>query len=182
MAFRVSTSNSFGKINVADTVTAGGGIDIGSKPWKISQETTNLTIKDSDGNPNLAIFDNGAITAYQNNIFASFNVVQTVPASSAFFGLYTPNTSSGLRQQDNGNLDILQNNNKNINMINGTGRVLVGATDDGVSKLQINDTLRLVPRASTPSGPSVGQIYYNSSSNVLQYWNGSTWATVATIV
>ncbi len=42
-------------------------------------------------------------------------------------------------------------------------------------KLHIDDILKLEPRASAPTPASAGDIYYNSGTNKLQVYNGTTW-------
>ena len=41
--------------------------------------------------------------------------------------------------------------------------------------LHVNDVMRLEPRASAPSSPSAGDIYFDSTDNMLKCYNGLTW-------
>jgi hypothetical protein len=47
--------------------------------------------------------------------------------------------------------------------------------------LRINGRLDLLPISSDPTGAIQGTIYYNSTSNIIKYYNGSSWLTLATI-
>ena len=44
-------------------------------------------------------------------------------------------------------------------------------------RLRLKETgqLRFIPLAADPSGAEAGDVYYNSSSNKLKCYNGSTW-------
>lgn len=44
--------------------------------------------------------------------------------------------------------------------------------------LHINDVMRLEPRASAPTSPSAGDIYYDSTVNKLRIYNGTSWRYV----
>ncbi|AUC79327.1 hypothetical protein CW736_08000 [Nonlabens sp. MB-3u-79] len=41
--------------------------------------------------------------------------------------------------------------------------------------LKISDIINLTPRATTPTSPSAGDIYYDSGTNKVRLWNGSVW-------
>jgi len=55
------------------------------------------------------------------------------------------------------------------------GRDVGIGTTSPAQKLHINDVLRLEPRASAPSGPAMGDIYFDSSINKLLRYDGTTW-------
>lgn len=42
-------------------------------------------------------------------------------------------------------------------------------------KVNISDVLNLTPRSAAPSGPTAGDIYFNSTTNKLMVYDGSTW-------
>jgi hypothetical protein len=44
--------------------------------------------------------------------------------------------------------------------------------------LHIRDVMRLEPRASAPTSPSAGDIYYDSTVNKLRIYNGTVWKYV----
>jgi hypothetical protein len=50
----------------------------------------------------------------------------------------------------------------------------------GTERVRIKDTgqVRFVPLASDPSGAEAGDVYYNSVSNRLKYYNGTAWTLI----
>ena len=54
------------------------------------------------------------------------------------------------------------------------GDVGIG-TDTPARKLHVSDVMRLEPRASAPLSPSAGDIYYDSTDDMLKCYNGSMW-------
>jgi hypothetical protein len=58
--------------------------------------------------------------------------------------------------------------------IDTSGNLGVG-TQSPARKLHVNDVMRLEPRATAPSSPSAGDIFFNSSTNKLQCYDGTAW-------
>ena len=58
--------------------------------------------------------------------------------------------------------------------IDSSGNVGVG-TASPARTLHVNDVMRLEPRATAPSSPSAGDIFFNSSTNKLQCYDGTAW-------
>jgi hypothetical protein len=58
--------------------------------------------------------------------------------------------------------------------IDSSGNLGVG-TASPARKLHVNDVMRLEPRATAPSSPSAGDIFFNSSTNKLQCYDGTAW-------
>lgn len=54
------------------------------------------------------------------------------------------------------------------------GNLGVGTTSPART-LHVNDVMRLEPRATAPSSPSAGDIFFNSSTNKLQCYDGTAW-------
>lgn len=52
---------------------------------------------------------------------------------------------------------------------------------NGTVKLSVlpNGAVRFEPLASAPSGPSAGQVYYDSTANALRFYDGSSWRSVS---
>lgn len=56
-----------------------------------------------------------------------------------------------------------------------TGNLIIGDTvDDGVSKLQVNGSVRLIGGAA-PGSPTEGTMYFNSTDKHFYGWNGTAW-------
>ena len=67
---------------------------------------------------------------------------------------------------------------------NGTRNLLLNTTSGGnvgigtaspARSLHISDTMRLQPRATAPTSPSLGDLYVDSDTNELCFYDGSTW-------
>ena len=58
--------------------------------------------------------------------------------------------------------------------ITSDGKVLINTTTDAGQRLQINDSLRLVPTSSVPTA-SAGAMYYDSATNKLKLYDGTSW-------
>lgn len=48
-------------------------------------------------------------------------------------------------------------------------------TNSPARALHVNDVMRLEPRASAPSSPSSGDVFFNSTSTTLEFYDGSAW-------
>ena len=143
--------------------------------WIIQEDAKELTVRDSsDGNPNMVFFRNGTVTIYQSNINASFNLSQTIAGSNCLLGLYTINSSSAIRLTDNNSLDFIHYQNNNFNFVG--GRILMGAVDDTISKLQVNGTTKtnvvLYNPTTRPVAPSKGMMYYDIATDHLYVYDG----------
>jgi hypothetical protein len=70
-------------------------------------------------------------------------------------------------------------NGLTINASNASGAIYFRTA--GSEKVVIKSTgqVRFNPLASDPSGQQSGDVYYNSTSNVLKYYNGTTWNDMA---
>jgi hypothetical protein len=64
---------------------------------------------------------------------------------------------------------------------NGATSFYTGTAGTATERIKIKDTgqLRFVPLASDPAGAQAGDVYYNSTTNVLKYSNGTTWNDMA---
>lgn len=55
-----------------------------------------------------------------------------------------------------------------------TGAVSIGRAGGGEA-LEVNDLMRLMPRAAAPASPATGTIYFDSTTNKLRCWDGTLW-------
>ena len=65
------------------------------------------------------------------------------------------------------------NSNERLRIASG-GNVLINTTTDAGQRLQINDSLRLVPTSTVPTA-SAGAMYYDSATNKLKLYDGTSW-------
>ena len=56
-----------------------------------------------------------------------------------------------------------------------TGELLLGSGNSTRMRVKAGGQVRFVPLASDPASAEAGDVYYNSSSNKLKCYNGSTW-------
>jgi hypothetical protein len=52
-----------------------------------------------------------------------------------------------------------------------------------ITRIEVKDTgqMRFVPLASDPLGAQSGDVYYNSTTNKLKVYNGTTWETITSL-
>ena len=97
--------------------------------------------------------------------------------------------AAGIKLDVNGNLAIRDTFNLTMGFAN-QQRILAGGTSDNTfltfsqwtgaaytERMRIKQAgqVRFVPLAADPSGAEAGDVYYNSSSNKLKCYNGTTW-------
>jgi hypothetical protein len=58
--------------------------------------------------------------------------------------------------------------------VDSSGNVGIG-TSSPARTLHVNDVMRLEPRATAPSSPSKGDIYFDSSDDKLKCYDGTVW-------
>jgi len=63
--------------------------------------------------------------------------------------------------------------------IDSSGNVGIGITNPQRT-LHINDLMRLEPRSTAPTGPALGDVYVDSDSNELCFYDGSLWTGLKT--
>ncbi|MEY3444750.1 MAG: hypothetical protein RLZZ519_3031, partial [Bacteroidota bacterium] len=69
---------------------------------------------------------------------------------------------------------LLMTNNTGVVWIKSNGNVGVNMSAPQRS-LHVSDVMRLEPRATAPSSPSKGDIYFDSVLNKLRVYDGTTW-------
>jgi hypothetical protein len=139
----------------------GGDVGIGT-----SSPSTRLTIggySSSNQTPDIAISRSSSGTAIQTGPNITFsdgttNNTATLQVTQGRFGVW--NYGGGawaerLSVDANGNLGV--------------------GTASPARTLHVNDVMRLEPRATAPSSPSAGDIFFNSSTNKLQCYDGTAW-------
>jgi hypothetical protein len=116
-----------------------------------------LRVKDSteDGTPQISIYNNNVIS----------------DAEQFFVGNNLADVDIGNKR---GALKFFANSATERMRIDTSGNLGVG-TQSPARKLHVNDVMRLEPRATAPSSPSAGDIFFNSSTNKLQCYDGTAW-------
>jgi len=84
-------------------------------------------------------------------------------------GLTTDNTSTFCIGNDTGGAFAA----KYLNITN-NGKVLINTLTDAGQRLQIDSSLRLVPTSTVPTA-SAGAMYYDSATNKLKLYDGTSW-------
>jgi hypothetical protein len=83
------------------------------------------------------------------------------------------NSTTGSSAND-GTALVTSVNNFSINNRE-SGSVSIGTTNTQRMIVKTDGQVRFVPLAADPGGAEAGDVYYNSSSNKLKCYNGSTW-------
>lgn len=181
LLINTTTDNATDKLQVNGTIKS---TEYKTANWVITEDQGHLTIRDADFNPNFVLFNNGNTTIYQNNAQSSFNICAIGTGNNALFSAITPNSSCTIRQNDNGALEIIQNNNNDI-VLSTSGRLLIGASmPSNEDKIQTDGTIicngvktpnvRFFP-SSASLNPLVGEIYFDSSLQKLRVYTTSGW-------
>lgn len=107
------------------------------------------------------------------NIFTSgvLRVYSTIPVLS----LQNPTTGSG--NTDGFQLSVSGANGYAWNYENAA--IFFGTNNTERVRIKPQGQVRFAPLASDPTGQESGDVYYNSTTNVLKYYNGSTWNDMA---
>jgi hypothetical protein len=111
-------------------------------------------------------------TTGNNNTFLGYHAGGSTNTGSGnvFLGYYAGHNETGSNKLYIANSDV-------NNLICGdfSARNVGINTTTPARNLHINDVMRLQPRATAPSSPSEGDIYYSSTSHSLMVYNGTTW-------
>jgi len=59
-------------------------------------------------------------------------------------------------------------------VIQGDGKIGIGTTSPQRAA-HINDTLRIEPRSAAPTSPGLGDLYVDSDTNTLCFYNSTAW-------
>jgi len=187
---RFATNNGsiyFGDVNALGTpinlIPQGGGangsINFGAvalaqfKGKGSTSATTSLLVQNSAGTGVMKVTDDG-LTAFGPN-FLGVRISEILPGYGRIRGY------NGLRLDDDLNVHMDMPYNQNTRL---PRQVIVGAntTQDASSQLQIDSTTKgfLPPRMTTTqknaiASPAAGLVVYDSTTNKLCCYNGSTW-------
>jgi hypothetical protein len=159
-----SSEASFGSIS---------GARLGVRGTGSTSATTSLLVQNSAGTGVMKVTDDG-LTAFGPN-FLGVRISEILPGYGRIRGY------NGLRLDDDLNVHMDMPYNQNTRL---PRQVIVGAntTQDASSQLQIDSTTKgfLPPRMTTTqknaiASPAAGLVVYDSTTNKLCCYNGSTW-------
>jgi hypothetical protein len=125
---------------------------------------------------------NAAIVANTNNngfagYVSSFNSAYGNAIQMRSYGNTTASTIFGI--STNG-MNALWSNGDTIYAIGTIGATAMVFGTNNTERVRVKSTgqMRFVPLASDPSGAQAGDVYYNSTTNKLKVYNGTTWETI----
>jgi hypothetical protein len=174
-AIRITTNT-----NVNVNATTDLGAKLGIKGSGSTSATTSLLVQNSAGAQLFKIADDGAITMGANNIFGRFytNVAGAAFPAYSFNG----NSQTGMFDLGAGGIGFGSSNTERMRVGDSGVGVNTLAANNASAQFQIDSTTRgfLPPRLTTTqknaiASPAAGLVLYDSTTNKLQCYNGSTW-------
>lgn len=127
------------------------GIGTASPASKLSIASGDILL---DNTRSIIFKDNGGVARGILQYFSDNSTYLDAPNGNTVFRNGTGNTEK-MRIDISGNLGV--------------------GTASPARTLHVNDVMRLEPRATAPSSPSAGDIFFNSSTNKLQCYDGTAW-------
>jgi hypothetical protein len=103
-----------------------------------------------------------------------------VSASAGYLQVYASGyTTSGLAIADSFRLNMARSGGITLSATDAGGvvRFVAGGTASTNERMRVksNGQVRFIPLAADPSGAEAGDVYYNSGTNKLKVYDGSTW-------
>lgn len=163
-----------------------GSINISTGGGDLLSGDITITTGASSGTRGSVTIDANLITVTASILPNTNNSKDLGASGQEFLNIYVDNLySSGncgakvwdiLNNQINDNSGVSSIKNGARELYTVTPTLAMGwANDTGIV---FNIPVQLVNLASDPSGPSAGTTYYNTTSNKLKFYNGTTWETV----
>ena len=142
--------------------------------------TTSLLVQNSAGTQLFKVADDGGITMGNNNVFGRFytNVAGAAFPAYSFNG----NSQTGMFDLGAGGIGFGSSNTERMRVGDSGVGVNTLAANNASATFQIDSTTKgfLPPRMTTTqrnaiASPATGLVLYDSTTNKLQCYNGSTW-------
>jgi len=142
--------------------------------------TTSLLVQNSAGTQLFKIADDGAITMGSNNIFGRFYTTVSGAAFPAYS--FNGNSQTGMFDLGAGGIGFGSSNTERMRVGDSGVGVNTLAANNASATFQIDSTTKgfLPPRMTTTqknaiASPAAGLVVYDSTTNKLCCYNGSTW-------
>ena len=180
----VIVSNYTAGFNVTSRIVAGSGSALAAQMGVVgsgsTSATTSLLVQNSSGTQLFKIADDGATTLGANNIFGRFytNVAGAAYPAYSFNG----NSQTGLFDLGAGGFGFGTANTERMRISNAGIGINTLAANNASAIFQVDSTTQgfLPPRMTTTqknaiATPPAGLVVYDSTTNKLCCYNGSTW-------
>ena len=177
---------------ISSNVTTVSGIS--SDVTGVAGNNTNITaVKNNETNINAVKNNEANINAVKNNE-ANINAVKNNETNINAVNANKTNidTVAGINTDvtavagNNSNITAVKNNETNINAVKNNESNINSAVSNASNINTVAGSIADVNRyaaeyviqSGTPSSPSVGDLWYNSTANALYYWNNSSWVGI----
>jgi len=162
-----------------------GNIPSGTNRWNLYMAGTAANYMAGDlgigaipgGARKLEIGLNDATTYTTTTLSNGLSITNTSATTNSFAGIFlsaNPTTGNAARASINV-----------IAISGGTGDLAFTTRNASVQaekiRIKAQGQMRFVPLASDPSGAEAGDVYYNSTTNKLKVYNGTTWETITSL-
>ena len=157
------------EFNTGSVVFAGTGGGYTENSSQLYWDTTNNRLGIGTSSPSHKLHVTGAIRT-SSGISANDGTINLISYR------FTNDASTGMFMSDVGYLRFATDGVERVT-IDPNGNVGIDTTNPQ-RPLHVNDVLRLEPRATAPSSPSAGDIYFDSIDNRIKVYNDTIWRTV----
>jgi hypothetical protein len=168
-----TTTNAGYKLDVAGTLRNTLGANFATTSGSVGIGTTSpaykLTVKAAtDYNIGIGLLGGVASINALNDAQSAY-IQMRIDANNLFINTYSGSKTLLNTSSDAGDYKLQVAGNQYI-----SSRLVVGTTTDTGQTVQINSSLRLIPTSTVPTA-SAGAMYYDSATNKLKLYDGTSW-------